>query len=84
MTVLGRTGRRIEQRGTLLDDDAAGLEAQLEAIEAAMTGEPRTLVDDLGHSWWSVVMVALDRGAVRRLGPRWAVDYTVRYVQVSE
>ena len=84
LTVLGKTGRRIEHRGTLLDDGAAGLEAQRAAIEAAMTGEPRTLVDELGRTWSGVVMLSFEPGRVRRLGQRWAVDYTIEYAQVGE
>lgn len=82
LTVMGKTGRSIEQHGTLLADSVASLQSQVEAVEAAMDGRGAELVDDLGRRWSEVVMLSFDTGAVRRVGPRLALDYTVRYWQV--
>ena len=81
ITALGRTGRTIEQSGTLVADDAAALREQTGAIEAAMDGRAAELVDEMGRAWPNAVMLAFRPGPVRRVGPRVAVDYTVRYAQ---
>lgn len=83
ITAMGRTGRSIDQSGTLLADDIASLQSQLDAIEAAMTGEAGELVDHFGRSWPDVLMLEFKPAGVRRVGVRLAADYTVRYSQVA-
>ena len=83
VTALGRGSRRLEQEGTLRADDAASLDEQLARVEAMVDGRLAELVDDLGRRWLGVMMVAFEPGEVRREGPRLAVDYRVRYVQVG-
>ena len=78
----GRTGRAITQTGTLIDDDLAGLNAQADAIEAVLDGNPGDLVDDLSRTWSHIVMLGFEPGPVRRIGVRLGMDYTVRYSQV--
>jgi len=81
VTTLGRSPRRIEQTGTLFGDDLADLQAQLDAIEAAMDGQPGALVDDRGRTHGAVVMLRFAPGAVRRRGARLAVDYEADYLR---
>ncbi len=83
ITPMGRSNRRIDQSGTLVGDDIASLEAQRGAIESAMDGQPGDLVDDVGRTHERVVMLVFDTEQVRRIGPRLAMDYQVRYAQVQ-
>jgi hypothetical protein len=83
ITPLGKSARRIDQTGVLVADDLEGMFAQRDAIEAAMDGQPAELIDDRGRPHRDVVMLVFDCGAIRRLGPRLAMDYTVRYAQVE-
>ncbi len=83
LTALGRTGRTIEQSGTLTADTVADLQKQLDAIEAAMDGRAATLVDHLDRPWENVVMIEFHPGPVRRVGLKLVVEYTIRYVQVQ-
>jgi len=81
---LGRTARRIEQTGTLLADDLAGLQNQIDAIESAMDGQVGELVGDAGRAWRDVMLIAFSPGEMHRIGPRLAVDYRANYVQVRK
>jgi hypothetical protein len=81
VTTHGRGPRHIDQTGTLVGDDLADLQAQLDAIEAAMDGRAGTLVDDRGRSHERVVMLRFSPGAIRRRGARLAVDYEVAYLR---
>lgn len=81
LTALGRSTRVIEQSGTLIADSLSGLMDQTQAIEAAMDGTAADLVDHLGRTWAGVLMLSFEPGDVRRIGPRWATDYAVRYSQ---
>lgn len=83
ITVAGRSGRGIDQAGTLLADTIDAMQSQLDAIEAAMTGEPAELIDDLGRVWSNVMMLELKPGAIRRVGLRLAADYVIHYMQVQ-
>lgn len=83
ITPMGRSNRRIDQTGTLIGHDVASLEAQREAIELAMDGRPGELADDVGRTHDGVVMLVFDAEPVRRIGPRLAMDYQVRYAQVQ-
>ena len=83
LTAMGRTGRTIEQTGSLLADDLAGMQQQLDAIEAAMTGDAGELIDDLDRTWADVVMLEFKPEPIRRVGVRLAVDYRVKYSQVT-
>jgi hypothetical protein len=81
VTPLGRSGRTLEQTGTLLADDLASLTLQAAAIEAAMDGVAAELIDDLGRSWPGTLMLEFLPGDVKRIGPRFSVSYTIRYTQ---
>jgi len=83
LTTSGRTGRRIDQTGTLLADTAEQMQQQLDAIEAAMDGQPAELIDDLYRVFSGVVMLAFDPQPIRRVGLRLAVDYLIEYQQVQ-
>lgn len=78
---LGRSGRVIGQRGTLIADTATDLTALTRAIEDLMDGRGHELVDHDGRLFAEVVIVRFEPEAARRLGPRWAVDYAIEYVQ---
>jgi len=83
VTALGRTGRTIDQAGTLLADDIGAMQSQLDAIEAAIDGQPADLVDADARTWTNVVMLEFQPEAIRRVGVRFAADYVIRYVQVE-
>lgn len=82
LSAMGKTGRTITQRGTLIADDIDALDAQSMAIEASLDGEPGELIDDLSRRWADVVMLEFAPERTRRVGARLAVDYTIRYSQV--
>ena len=83
VTSQGRGGRRIDQAGTLHGDDVAQLQAQLDAIEAAMDGVAGQLVDDRGRLFDDVLMLSFNPGPIRRVGARLGVDYQVQYLQAK-
>lgn len=78
----GISGRAIEQDGTLMADTAEAMTGLTDAIEAKLDGLCHTLVDETGRTWTDTVLVAFEPGAMQRVGPRWKVEYRVRYVQV--
>lgn len=84
LTGQGRSGRAIRQSGELLGDSLEELEEQAKAIEGFLDGRAYELVDDGGRVWSSVVMLAVERGAVRQVGSRWSMAYRVQYLQVAE
>jgi len=77
----GRGGRHIEQAGTLVADNVAGLQNQIDAIEATMDGVAGDLIDEQGRTFAGVLMLSFDCGRVRATGRRLAVDYTASYLQ---
>ena len=85
ITTLGWDARRIDQRGMLLADDMAGLQAQIQRIESAMDGVPGVLVDELGQSHKQMVLLQFHPAPasekVRRVGVRLSVNYTAWYLQ---
>ncbi|MBI1373911.1 MAG: hypothetical protein GC159_14405 [Phycisphaera sp.] len=83
LTAMGHTARRVDQYGTLTADDVATMQQRLDAIEAAIDGEPAELVDDLARVWSNIVMLEFHPKAIRRVGVRLAADYVIHYVQVS-
>ena len=83
LSAQGQHGRSITQLGQLLADNPAAMQAQMEAIEAMLDGQPRTLVDDTDRSWPHTVMLAYEPKTMRRLGSRWWVAYQVTYVQLK-
>ncbi len=86
ITTLGREARRIDQRGMLLADDMAGLQAQIQRIEGAMDGVPGVLVDELGQSYTQMVLLQFQPAPkkVQRVGVRLSVNYTAQYLQAGE
>lgn len=79
----GRSPRSIEQRGTLIADDLASLDALRAAIEAELNGRTGELIDEFNRSHADVVMLTFESKQVRRVGPRYALDYTIEYEQVQ-
>lgn len=79
----GREAVEWEQVGRLVADDRAQLEATLDAIRERLDGRPRTLAEDGGGSHPALVMTAVHAEPPERFGPRWAVRFTVRYLQVT-
>lgn len=79
----GVAPRAIHQHGHLLADSTDQLTQQIALIEARLDGRPRELVDHLGRVWPSVVLVAFtpDAGGPVRLGARYRLSYTARYLQ---
>lgn len=80
---LGRTARRIDQTGTLVADDLAGLQSLMDAMESVIDGATGTLLTDTGQSLANVMMVEFEPGSIYRIGPRLAVDYQIQYTQVQ-
>ena len=83
VTVMGRTGRSIDQTGTLLADNIEQLQQQIDTIEAAMDGQPAELIDDMSRVWSNTLMLAFKPQPIRRVGLRLAVDYIINYLQVQ-
>lgn len=75
--------RTITQHGTLVADNASALQVLVDAIEAQVGSGGATLTDNLGKDWPGCVMQRFDPGVVDRLGPRFAVDYTITYLQAT-
>ncbi len=82
LTAQGQSGRSITQRGDLMGDDPASVDAQRQSIEAALDGQAHDLDDDIGRRWTNVVMLSFEPGPVRRAGTRWAMSYRVTYLQL--
>jgi hypothetical protein len=80
---LGRSARKIDQFGSLFADDLPALQAQLDAIEAAMDGKGWDLVDDHGRTWPRMVMIEFRPSTIRRLGTRFTTFYAIFYVQTQ-
>ncbi len=81
VTAQGRDARRVDQTGTLRADDVARMQAQLDAIEAELDGVAGELVDDRGRVYADVLMLQFAPGAIRGVGRRLALDYTIAYLQ---
>jgi len=83
LTALGHTARRIDQTGTLIADRPLDLEAQRQAVEQAMDGQPGELADDLGRRFPAMVLLRFETDPIHRIGPRWAMNYRASYTQVG-
>jgi len=83
LTSQGRSGRAIEQTGTLIADDVETLDAMRAAIEALIDGQTHELIDDTGRRWPQTVMLSFEPGAAGRLGTRWQAAYRIQYLQVT-
>lgn len=82
VTPAGRTGRLIRQRGDLIADDPASLDALRSAIETRLDGVPRLLIDDLGREWNNAILLAFDPSPPQRLGTRLRLPYRAEYLQL--
>ena len=75
--------RQITQRGTLIADTPALLEARIEAIDAEVDQGPADLVEDSVNTWPGCVMRSFTHAPRHRIAARYAVAYTVVYLQTS-
>ncbi len=82
LSALGQHGRAITQTGDLVADHPSQIQALMDAIEAKLDGQIRTLVDDIGRSWPNTVMLSFDPKPMVRVGPRVRISYTIQYLQV--
>lgn len=77
----GTTPRRLTQRGTLVADNAEALQALIDTIQAQVGAGNATLTDQHGKDWHDCLMQRFDPAPFHRLGPRYAVDYEITYLQ---
>jgi hypothetical protein len=78
----GLESRPITQHGTLTADTRYALRKQCQTIEAKVDGQAHSLVDRFGQSWQQVMMLRFEPGPMKRLGPRWRLDYRIAYEQL--
>jgi hypothetical protein len=79
----GVGARIIHQSGTLTADTLEQLDTLKRAIESHLDGIGHDLLDDHGRLHNDVVMLRFTPAADRRLGPRWACEYRIEYLQVN-
>lgn len=79
----GVSARTLNQHGTLAADTEAQLATLVDAIEAQVGRCVATLSDTQGNDWPGVFMQRFEPGEVYRLGPRYARQYTIRYLQTQ-
>ena len=79
----GYKPRQITQRGTLIADTPAALEALIDAMNAEVDQGPADLVEDNVSTWPGCVMRSFTHAPRHRIGTRYAVAYTVVYLQTS-
>lgn len=75
--------RAIDQQGTLVADDEPALRALTQAIEAQVGAAAAMLTDEHGNALPGCVMREFNPGRAYRMGPRFASDYTVSYLQTT-
>mgnify|MGYP006266019239 CR=1 FL=1 len=79
----GREAVEIEQVGRIVRDDLDAIESLLSGIRAQLDGTPRTLENDEGQRFEDLVMLSVEADPPHRVGPRRAVRFVVRYLQVK-
>ncbi len=79
----GVGARAIQQIGTLTADSLDQLHAIKLGIESLIDGVGHELIDDRGRLHRDVLMLRFTPAPERRLGPRWACDYRIEYLQVN-
>lgn len=79
----GLAPREIAQQGTLIADNEPALHVLIKAIESHIGIDAAMLVDINQNEYPGCVMRQFDIGLVERLGPRYACDYTVTYLQTT-
>ena len=77
----GTAPRRLAQRGTLVADNTEALQALINAIQAQVGAGDATLIDQHGNDWSGCLMQRFDPAPLHRLGPRYAADYEITYLQ---
>lgn len=79
----GTSPRRLAQRGTLVADNADAMQALLDAIQSQVGTGTATLTDQHGKAWADCLMQRFETEALHRLGPRYAADYEITYLQTN-
>lgn len=79
----GTAPRRLTQRGTLVADNADALQSLIDAIQAQVGFGSAALIDQHGKAWPDCLMQRFDPTLFYRLGPRYAVDYEITYLQTQ-
>lgn len=79
----GISPRSLTQLGTLFGDSPAELQAQIDAVAQQVGAEAAELIDGDGVAWPGCVMRRFEPEAPRRIGPRYASDYTIEYLQTT-
>jgi len=77
----GTTPQRLTQRGTLVADNAEALQASIDTIQSQVGSAAATLIDQHGKAWPDCLMQRFEADAFSRLGPRYAADYEITYLQ---
>ncbi|MEO0474484.1 MAG: hypothetical protein AAF085_00750 [Planctomycetota bacterium] len=75
--------RQITQRGTLIADTPAQLEALIDAIDAEVDQAAADLVEDGINTWPGCVMRGFTHAPRHRIGARYAVAYNLVYLQTA-
>lgn len=79
---LGLRSRTLQQTGRLESATAAGLHAQIEAIEARLDGQPHTLTDAHGRLFDRILLERFELTGPVRLGRSFWCDYRITYRQL--
>ena len=79
----GREAVEIEQTGLIVRDEAAELESFLSTLRGYLDGRARTLAGEDGERFEDVVMLSVQADPPHRVGPRRALRFVVRYLQVK-
>lgn len=79
----GYAPRVITQRGVLIADTPVELEALIDAIDAEVDQGAQTLAEGALNTWNGCVLRNFIHKSRTRIGPRYAVSYTVTYLQTQ-
>lgn len=78
---LGLGPKRVHMRGRLVGVDWASLKTLINAIEAMMDGRSTTLVDDLGETHTSMVLVGFRSKSGVQSGRTVSLGYEIEFVE---
>lgn len=79
----GIAPRTIRQLGTLRGDTEPDLRSQIDAIETQIGRGSALLIDAFGNQWSGCIMRTFSPGSPYRIGPRYATNYTIDYLQTT-
>lgn len=77
----GTAPQRLAQRGTLVADNTEALQTLIDTIQSQVGAGTATLVDQHNNVWADCLMQRFEAEPFRHLGPRYATDYEITYLQ---